>query len=468
MLPHCGSHKRVPRAPMAHLWRSQVPRKILEDKFVRSATSQGALQHDYFDGLCIGLSLRVTSAGKKTWAFTYTSPRDGKRARITLGTYPATSIAVARTHGTTQRGIVEAATDPRDVANEQDAGMTIAELIENRMKYAVKGKLRSADNIESRYKNHVIPYVGSKLVKDFRMRDLNGITDRILDAGHPVMANHVFNDVRALLRWAVKRDEIAYSPLAEAERPTKEDSIKDRFLSLAEINWLWNALPTIFIGSERKDGIRTDSDRVISILRTILASGQRPGEVCAIKRNEMDRTNKLWTIPPSKTKNKRVHVVPLNAIAFALISAAMDRTNGKYIFPNDEGEGPFDARVLAKTVKRAFEPTKSNPKPRMGDLPKFTPHDLRRTLATQMSLEENGLDIPDIFISHVLNHTTETRKTVTQRVYNQNKYLAEKRTALKAWGTFLQHVIDGTVGSLGDKDALAKVPRRLEMSALAA
>ena len=420
-----------------------MARTILTDKFVTFANSKGDPQRDYFDGLCAGLSLRVTNAGKKTWAYTYTSPRDGKRARVSLGTYPATALIDAREKWKTHRNSVESDLDPRDVANEQEAGLTIADLIEDRMKYAVRGKLRSATLIEMRYIKHVIPYVGSKLVKDFRLRDLNGLTNRILDAGHPVMANHVFNDVRALLRWGVRRDVIPYSPLAEAEKPTPEETVKDRFLTLAEINWLWNALPTIFIGSERRGGMRTGSERVISILRTILAGGQRPGEVCAIERNEIDRTNKLWTIPKSKTKNKRDHIVPLNEIAFGLISDAMDRTNGKYIFPNDEGDGPFDVRVLAKTLKRAFEPTKENPKSRMGDMKKFTPHDLRRTLATQMSLEENGLDIPEICISHVLNHTTETRKTVTQRVYNQNKYLAEKRDALSAWGLFLQQVIDG-------------------------
>jgi integrase len=420
-----------------------MTRTVLTDKFVTSASSKGTAQRDYFDGLCAGLSLRVTSAGKKTWAFTYTSPRDGKRARVTLGTYPATSLLDARERWRTCRGKVEAQLDPRDAADDQEAGITIEELIEDRLKYVVRGKLRSAGEIERRYQKHVIPYVGKKPVKHFRLRDLNGLTDRCIDEGHPVLANHVFNDVRALLKFGVRRDAIPYSPLTEAEKPTPEESIKDRFLTLDEVAWLWANLDSIFIGTERRDGMRTDSYRVKALLKLILATGQRPGEVCGIERGEIDRTNKLWVIPKTKTKNKRDHTLPLNDIAWLIIAEALEKTNGKWLFPNDDGDGPFDKRVLAKTLLRAFTPTKANPKSRMGDLARFTPHDLRRTVATQMSLDENGLDFPEIYISHVLNHTTETKRTITQRVYNKNMYLAEKRIALDKWGHLLGGVITG-------------------------
>jgi hypothetical protein len=60
------------------------------------AKTQGIPQLDYFDEALPDLALRVSSAGRKTWTFHYTSPKDGKRARLTIGTYPATTLASAR------------------------------------------------------------------------------------------------------------------------------------------------------------------------------------------------------------------------------------------------------------------------------------------------------------------------------------------------------------------------------------
>jgi len=56
--------------------------------------------------------------------------KGGKRARMTLGTYPATSLARARTIAMEAHGHLDEGRDPRDVAAEQAAkAMTVAELI---------------------------------------------------------------------------------------------------------------------------------------------------------------------------------------------------------------------------------------------------------------------------------------------------------------------------------------------------
>ncbi len=72
-----------------------MPRIALTDRFCLGAKSK-APQTDYFDSDTPGLALRVSSAGHKAWTFHYTSPRDGKRARHKLGTYPALTLAKAR------------------------------------------------------------------------------------------------------------------------------------------------------------------------------------------------------------------------------------------------------------------------------------------------------------------------------------------------------------------------------------
>ena len=102
-----------------------MPKVALTDRFVAHAKAQGVGQLDYFDETIPGLALRVSSAGRKTWTYHYTSPKDGKRARLTLGTYPATTLASARGLATEARGSVEKGTDPR---TQTSGAMTVAAL----------------------------------------------------------------------------------------------------------------------------------------------------------------------------------------------------------------------------------------------------------------------------------------------------------------------------------------------------
>lgn len=72
-----------------------MPTIALTDRFCSTAKALG-VQTDYFDEQVAGLAFRVTNRGNRSWCFHYRSPRDGKRARATIGTYPATSLAMAR------------------------------------------------------------------------------------------------------------------------------------------------------------------------------------------------------------------------------------------------------------------------------------------------------------------------------------------------------------------------------------
>ncbi len=84
-----------------------MPRIALTDRFCATAKPLG-VRTDYFDAIIKGLALRVTETGHRSWSLLFTSPRDGKRARATLGTYPATSLAGARGKAQEARAHVDA------------------------------------------------------------------------------------------------------------------------------------------------------------------------------------------------------------------------------------------------------------------------------------------------------------------------------------------------------------------------
>jgi Arm DNA-binding domain len=140
----------------------------LTDRFCAHAKSTEAAQTDYFDETVPGLALRVTSRGTKAWTLLYGTPR----RRITLGRYPALSLAAAR-------GAALGAKEGRTSG-------TIAALAEVYLK-SVNG-LRSASGIERRLRRDVLPLIGHVPLNELHRRDVT----RVIDAkAAPIAARHL-------------------------------------------------------------------------------------------------------------------------------------------------------------------------------------------------------------------------------------------------------------------------------------
>jgi len=67
----------------------------------------------------------------------------------------------------------------------------------------------------------------------------------------------------------------------------------------------------------------------------------------------------------------------------------------------------------------------------------FTPHDLRRTCATNLS--EVGID--DTIIARILNHSWVDQNVTA--VYNRFQKLPEMQRALARWGARLDQIVTG-------------------------
>ena len=66
-----------------------------------------------------GLALRIKPIGTKIWIFNYQRPITKKRANLTLGKYPALSLAKARTKAIEARELLVDDIDPKDYRDDQ-------------------------------------------------------------------------------------------------------------------------------------------------------------------------------------------------------------------------------------------------------------------------------------------------------------------------------------------------------------
>jgi Arm DNA-binding domain len=139
-----------------------MPRLALTDRFVAGAKAAAdEAQTDYFDDKTPGLALRVSRAGRKAWTFTFTAPDSRKRSRATLGSYPAMTLASARTKATEARGHLHDGADPRSALKRRGAAeITVAELVERYCADPDKAKLRSMHEVRRRLIVNVVPIIG--------------------------------------------------------------------------------------------------------------------------------------------------------------------------------------------------------------------------------------------------------------------------------------------------------------------
>jgi integrase len=354
----------------------------LTDRFCQHAKSDEP-QTDYFDEVVRGLALRVTNQGTKSWTLHYGTPRK----RVTLGRYPAMSLAAART----------AAMETK----EGRAHGTIAALAEVYLK-SIKGN-RSVGEVERRLRKDILPIIGHIALRDLHRRDVT----RVLDAkSAPIAARRVFEDIRGMVRWAVSRGDLDHNPIDGMKGPPASKA-RERVLSDDEIQALWQAkLPP----------------QAEQILKLCLLTAQRLGEVTGLQRSELDLTRGIWSIPGSRTKNGHAHSVPLSPLALSIIEEALAHAADGVIFKRRWAEH------IGEAIKAA----------RM-DGPHWTAHDLRRTALTKMA----ELGIPPIVLGHIANHRTTTKAGMTLGVYVHHQYEREKREALELWADRVQGIVSG-------------------------
>ena len=361
-----------------------------------------------------GLAIRVAPSGLKTWDLAFRIRGAGMVRRTSLGPFPAIGLEAARDRAAELSNAAKAGRDrlaEEQAANAAQAARPSVEvLIENYLQRQVRGRLRTAWEIELRLKRTLAP-VKDRPADEIRRRDLREILDATADRGTLREAQKQRELVRGLFGWALSQDIVTVDPtaglLSYGSSPRR-----DRVLSPEEINRLWHWLSTSGMPQDYADALRLQ-----------LAVGCRIGEAGGLHAAEIDTQQWLWTLPAERSKNGRARITPLIGIARQLVQCRLDwgRT---HLFLTDHGSPLTSNCVASLLVKRR----KTMP------IGHFTSHDLRRTVATVLV----ELGFPLDLVAAVLGHESGARNVRTLvRHYVRSDLIEQKKAALQAWDTRL-------------------------------
>lgn len=384
----------------------------------------GVRDKTFFDDDLGGFGVRVRDTGSKAYVVQYDIGR--RTRRMTLGAVEALDISKARA---TAKDILAAVRLGRDPAGEKHtarvrASETFGALLPRYLEHQrAKLKPRSFQEINRHLETHARPMHG-RAVDAIDQRGMAVLLAKIAKDSGPAAANRVRASVSAYYTWLMREGLTAVNPVINTNR-APERSSRDRTPSDSELAEIWQACPDNDYGA---------------IVRLLMLFGARREEIASLRWSEINLDQDLITLPPARTKNRRLHEIPISAPARTILKALPRREDRDLIFGRRQGgfshwsssKRELDERILA--ARQAIMK-----KGAAALMPAWTLHDIRRSMSTGM---HEKLGVAPHIVEACLGHSGTFRSGIAA-IYNRSSYRNEKRRALELWAEHLRTLIEG-------------------------
>lgn len=389
----------------------------LSDAKIRGLRLPDSGQIEILDKVVPGLRVRVGAGGAKT--FVLRKHVAGKYRNITLGRYSERlSLAAARKKARQLLSDFELRADPAaaipKITRRSDQSYTIQRLLPDYLKS--KSHLRGLGEIERVFKRHILPEFGDRAADRITRSEITRFIDK-LAPGAPVMARNILAHFSSFYTWALPRlDHLPCNPCRDAGRP-RAPKPRERVLSDKEIAALWQVLDE-------------ETGPFGPAIKLLLLTGQRRAEVFEADAEEFELKRGLWTIPATRAKNDKTHLVPLAPLSVSLVKNLIERDVGEFeedspkLLParGNPKSGPSGFSKAMRRIRDKLEEKIGEP------VPHWVLHDLRRTMATGLQRLGVRLEVTEA----VLNHISGSRAGIVG-IYQRHDYFEEKKAALRAW-----------------------------------
>ncbi|HGK4675006.1 TPA: integrase domain-containing protein [Kluyvera georgiana] len=361
-----------------------------------------------------GLFLLVKTSGKKLWRFRYQRPNSSSRTNLSLGSYPALTLAVARQMRDQYLSMLAQGIDPQkqqeEVSEQRQIELeSIFSVVAGRW-FQLKSKSVTEDYAKDIWRSlekDIFPSIGEIPVQALKART-------IVESLEPIKARGALETVRRLVQrineimiYAVNTGLIDANPASGVgmafEKPKKQnmptlrpEELPKLMRSLAMSNL---SLPTR------------------CLIEWQLLTLARPSEASGAKWSEVDFKNKYWVIPPERMKANREHIVPLSDQALEILEIMKSMSaHREYIFPSrNNPKLPMNSQTANAALKR------------MGYGGQLVAHGLRSIASTAMNEAGKNADVIEAALAH-------SDKNEVRRAYNRSLYLEKRRELLQWWG----------------------------------
>jgi integrase len=339
----------------------------------------------YRCGAVRGLALRVTSAGHKSFVFCYSDPA-GRERRMTIGEFGPWSLAAAKKRLEELRREVDAGGNPIAQREERRTAPSLTDLWEWYSASELK-KLSedSRRNVQRDWSGKIRPVLGAHTkLADLTRADIQRLVDAVTEKSGETAANRCHSYIRRMLNLAVLQSMVDTNVAARAVHRHQEYP-RQRFLTHEELERLSAAVEA---------NLHLPGAAAVKLL---MLTGARRGEVLSMRWADVDLASGVWVKPPSRTKQRRVHRVPLSDEAVETLRGQKASSGGQeFVFPSGGRQGHLVAikRVWSKLCRVAAI-----------DSCRF--HDLRHSFASVIVSNGGNLELIGGMLGHSQPSTTK-------------------------------------------------------------
>ncbi len=366
-----------------------------------------------------GLFLLVKTTGKKLWRFRYQRPVSGSRTNLSLGSYPALTLAAARqirdqhlttlAQGMDPQQLQEQASEQRQIGLDSIFSTVATNWFKMKSKSVTEGY---AKDIWRSLDKDVFPAIGAIPVQEIKART-------IVEALEPIKARGALETVRRLVQrineimiYAVNTGLIDANPASGVgmafEKPKKQNMPT---LRPEELPKLMRSLVMSNLSVSTRCLIEW---QLLTLVRPTEASGARWVEI--------DLDAKLWTIPAERMKAKREHIVPLSPQALEILEVMKPiSAHREHVFPSRND--PKQA-MNSQTANAALK--------RIGYGGRLVAHGLRSIASTALNEAGFNADAIEAALAH-------TDKNEVRRAYNHSLYIEQRKDLMSWWGNVVRN-----------------------------
>jgi integrase len=332
-----------------------------------------------YDSEVTGFGVRITAAGTRAFVLNYRT-RLGRERRYTIGNFPDWKTTAARAEAADLKKLIDRGGDPLGDIKAGREAPDVADLCDRFVtEYLPRKRPSTQKSYRQQIDVEIRPTLGRLKVAEVAFVDVDHL-HRTISGRAPYRANRCIALLSRMfsmaIRWGLRHD----NPCKGIER--NQEFKRRRYLSADELGRLTKALA--------EHGDRQSAD----IIRLLLLTGARRGEVLAARWSDIDLAAGVWSKPAATTKQKAEHHLPLSDAAWQLLSDLRDRsrTDSEWVFPGQDGARRKDVKDSWASICRAAAITGARV------------HDLRHTYASVLA--SAGLSLP--VIGALLGHSTPT------------------------------------------------------------
>lgn len=356
-----------------------------------------------------GLKLYVGVGGTKTWVHRYTINKQPKT--ITLGHYPAMSLAEARQARDKNKALMKQGIDPQQHKKKQiNAEATFKKMFFEWHDFKKDDWSNEyADDVTQRVSKYLLPYIGNKPISTLDSQTMLALFKQIERKGIIDTLQKIRSIASRVFRYCVGLNIIKFDPT--------RDLSTDIFKRKKTVHYATITNPAEIGGLLRAIENYKWSYAVGTALKIAPHVFLRPSELAGLTWNEIDFTNKLIRINASRMKMGRAHIVPMSNQVLSIIQDLhLIDVGSKFLFPSPRSASRHISPESIRAGLRRLGFTNDD----------ITTHGFRHMASTQL----NELGFNGDVIERQLAHCESNK---VRAAYNHAELLSDRTTMMQSW-----------------------------------